>query len=252
MIIVGDDVIMRKDEDEMKSIIEEKVLAQNYPNSTISDGKDPPDYVIKHDNKSIALEVTNIDDMVEHNGDFKNSNEFIKPVLDIINKLSIKFSSQLNPYEKLVYKVTIPLLSPNAFKTKIEDMTSHLLSLEYKEKLEGSLVIGKDCINWKRISTQVNTPRISPMVFHNNNHSISIDYNISRMLICAICKKNMKMSAVTTQLFSEKWLCLKSNYTLDSDESFSYVINNLDIEHDFAKIIIIDSSNNAIQYDFTK
>lgn len=250
MIIVGDDVIMRIDEDNMKSIIEEKVLAQNYPNSTISDGEDPPDYLIKYDNKLIALEVTNIVDMVEHNGDFKNSNEFIQPVLDTIKKLSIKFSSQLNPYEKLVYKVTIPLLSPKAFKRKIENMTAHLLSHEYKEKLEGSFVIGEDYINWKRISTQVNSPSISPMVFHNNNHSISIDYNISRMLICAICKKNMKMSSVATPIFSEKWLCLKSNYILDSDEPFSNVINNLDIEHDFAKIIIIDSNDNALQYNF--
>ncbi|WP_312654165.1 hypothetical protein [Proteiniclasticum sp.] len=243
---------MKQHELLMIEMVEKQILKPHYKDYTIEEGDDPPDYLLTINNEKIALELTNISSLIEVNGELKNSIEFIIPLDSIIESLNDRFSSFLNPKYNLLLIIILPVINYRKFNLSIYKAVKNLLLTDYLVESEGSIIICDNYIRWKKVDNLSSIPRIRFMESFDDKHSVVVDNQITNMLIKSIKLKSKKMENLSSTYMSQKWLCLRSNYFLATKHDYSLAFDNLNIEHDFNKILIIDNDNEVIEYNFVQ
>jgi hypothetical protein len=202
-----------------------------------TEGEDPPDAYLQLDGKSIAVEVTQLVQQVQNDkGEMISRLGHDQPAMTLSDELDLQMKNDI-PNDKYVFLVLGAPIN-NIRKTKSE------LKIEILNQLNTGVVEQDLIIEENRISISIydgvreaGKKVISAVA--NRYSDANLLNNTMYLLNDRITSKLKKCKAKSYK--GEYWLALYNDYWVADIGSYKLAYSKLNIQHDFNKILIIDS-----------
>jgi hypothetical protein len=202
-----------------------------------TEGENPPDAYFQLGDKNIAVEVTRLVQQVQNEkGEIISRLAQDQPAMTLSDELDSQIKHDI-PNDKYVFLV---LGSPinNIRKTKSE-LKKEILNQLHTGVVKRDLVIEKNSISISVYDGVRETGKKIISAVANRYSDTNLLNNTMNLLNDRISSKLKKCKAKAYD--GEYWLALYNDYWVADIDSYKLAYSKLNIQHDFDKILIIDS-----------
>jgi hypothetical protein len=201
-------------------------------------GEDPPDAYLHLNGKSIAIEVTQLVQQVQNKkGEMVSRLAHDQPAMTLSDELNRQMENDI-PESKYVFLV---LGAPiNSIRKTKRELKKVILNQLKSGDVKQDLVIEKNSISIYIYGDNRETGKKIISAIANRYSTANILCNTMNLLSDRITSKLEKCK--TKSYEGEYWLALLNDYWLADIESYKLAYSKLNIQHNFDKILIIDSN----------
>ncbi len=206
-----------------------------------TEGEDPPDGYITIGDKRIAVEVSMLVEQLQNeNGESYSRMKDDAPAHNLASNIELDINAKI-PHDMHVFLVIgAPIKQIRKTQAKVAETISHMIQnniFKLDQKFLDNDISISIFTGWGSY-----TPKIGYAI-SNRYSSANIGENTEMMLRERIQTKNKKRNVKPD--IDEYWLALFNDYWVADEESYQIAYRNLDIEHNFDKIIIINGHRQA-------
>jgi len=250
---------MRSDEEYVKESLEKYFMKLKCDYEIIEGGgrNRAPDYYIIHKNEKILLEVTRAEPIYKEGNKLGNRTTFDFSIEKLIDYLNKELDEKIDENKNLLLIIEGPIHDYRKFKKQI---TVKLISiLENKNLLtqihgkEFEIKINNNVITLLYGDRQTLKKKVSVMWGINTENSIPcINIQASIIIKNILEIKEEKTKIINGQEWhGQKWLAILNNYLLASSDIYIRAINEIEVNHNFSKIFLVERSNYEVKEIFS-
>lgn len=228
---------MREDEEFVKDKIVE-ALSCEFDSIKVNIGDEPPDYYLKCDELSIALEVTQCKPLIIRGNEYVEAETDISSIVRLINRLDAQYGSLFIDNQYIIFRICFPIINYRKFKKGIEHYISNrifdMLPLDVLTELE----IGDEIIGCTK-SIKLHGKRIVSIIFPSySTHEIDVDQHVYSIVNKAVNIKTEKFKKNRIKPVDGIWLGLYNDYCLAEWDNYENAISCMDISS-FSRVFVV-------------
>lgn len=214
--------------------------------STAWEGEDPPDIYMMVDGETIAVEITRLSPVsFDENGIVQNRNTEDNFGINLCNELNSKMGKEIPPEINILLTLYVPVENARNYKKQLYQLLNDTLrkGIEIGNEYEFNIAGEKVEINIIPIR-KYSQKKVVGIIF-NKNSSTHIQSNAEIILSERLLDKVKKCKNIKYQ--GSKWLALFNDYWLADHEMYAAALNNITIEHNFDRILVINHAGQVYQ-----
>lgn len=232
--------MLKPAEKEAKQILED-YFQNNKVATEIIEGSDPPDLIAILNGARIPVEVTQAFDKSLRNNELENRLTQDNAIGDICNSINVVLDNRIPSNRTLLLIIEGPAREYAAFKKSLIKLIQAIIDDKVKfDKLYSTsmkILVNDVPVRLKLLDSSPERKRISAIIA-NRNSIPEINRHVSLVLGDRIKDKEIKIHSIN----GEKWLVIINRMVLPSIENFVEAFSELEVEHTFTKIFLIDNS----------
>lgn len=241
---------MRTDEEYAKNSI--KAYLEKHFNFTgnIIDGEDPPDYYILKNNRKIALEITTAESIYKGEDEKNKRKTSTESLAMFCDELNNEFKKMIPTGKSLMLFFKVPITNFSKFKKQLKNIFKKFLQEDGMSNK--SLNINGEIVEAKWIHHNDDNRKAVIGVIGVKNPIINIQEQTQLILEKIIRRKEIKLKKFSGKNWnSEKWLGIINNYPLTKHKNFSQALCDINNNHGFSKIFIIEDNSEVFEIQKT-
>jgi len=204
---------------------------------TFTEGEDPPDAYLQLNGKNIAVEITQLVQQVQNDkGEMISRHAHDRPAITLSDELDLQMKNDI-PKGKYVFLVLGTPIN-NIRKTKRE-LKKEILTQLKSGVVKQDLIVENNEISVSIYNGDRATGKKVISAIANKFSDANLLNNTMNLLSDRITSKLKKCKAKSYN--GEYWLALLNDYWVADTDSYRLAYGKLNIQHDFSKILIIDS-----------
>ncbi|MDK8643452.1 hypothetical protein [Niallia taxi] len=230
-----------------EEFVKDKIQA-SYNSVQIVEGEDPPDYYVITNTKKILLEVTNIEDIYYDGVKIHNRITMEYGVGKICRDLNNLYSGKLSNNDSIMLYFQGPFFSTKKLENKLRIILKEITEQDQYPEEEKHEIEGGYVTIYRRGYIKDKIFGITGVI--TNEYTADIEYLAKLAISERILSKVDKMKKVPEDFYNgEMWLGLLNHSVLASNDTYIRVLKSLEIQHDFKKIIIVDTKGNISEVE---
>lgn len=237
---------MRVDEKYAKNSIKTYLKKRLSFTGNIIEGEDPPDYYVLENNKKIALEITTAESIYVGEGKKNKRKTSTESTAKFCDELNSEFKNLIPRGKSLMLIFKIPMTNYSKFKKQLKFVLKKFL--QKNERDNKSFDIGGEIIEARWIARDNSKRKAVVGVIGVKTPIINIQEQVQLILEKIIREKEKKLKNINGKRWNgEKWLGIINNYPLSEHENFSQALHEINNNHGFSKIFLIENNSEVFE-----